>query len=55
MTLIPDKTLLRLSIYLLSIGYLENGAFFITKVTEHKNIGFYYKVVDNEDNKKDRK
>ena len=53
--LIPDKTLLRLSVHILSTGYLENFVFCFIEVTEHYNIGFNCKVVKNEDGKEDSK
>lgn len=53
--LIPNKILLRLGLYILSIRYLEDGAFCFTKVIKHDNIGFDRKMVDNENGKEDGK
>ena len=37
------------------MGYLENETLCFTKVTEHNNIGFDHKVVEDEDGKEDGK
>ena len=37
------------------MGYLEDKAYHFTKVTEHNNIGFDYKVIEDEDGKEDSK
>ena len=50
---IPDETLLRLDVHILSIEYLENRAPYFIEVTRHNNIGLDHKVVENEDGKKD--
>ena len=55
MTLILDKTLLRLGVHISSIRYLEDGTSHFTKVTKHNNINFDCKVFNNEDGKKDGK
>lgn len=55
MALIPDETLLRLSVHILSMEYLEDGVFCFTEVTEYDNIGFDHKVVEDEDGKEDGK
>lgn len=46
---------MRLDVHILSIGYLKDKALCFTKVTEHNNIGFNRKVVENENGKKDGK
>ena len=55
MALIPDETLLRLGLHILSTGYLEDGARYFTKITEHNNTGFDRKVVKDEDGEEDSK
>ena len=51
MELIPDKTLLRLGLHILSTKYLEDRAPCFTKITKHGNIGFYRKVVEKDGKK----
>lgn len=46
---------MRLGNHILSTGYLEIGAFHFTKVTEHDNISFDYKVIKDENGKEDGK
>lgn len=46
---------MRLGIYILCTGYLENRAPYFSKVTEHNNINFNRKIVEDEDNKEDGK
>lgn len=55
--LIPDKVLLRLSVHILSMGYLEDGVLFFTKVTGDNNLGlgFDRKVVEVKDGEEDGK
>lgn len=55
MALIPYKTLLRLDLHILFTGYLENGSSCFIKVTEHDNIDFDHKILEDEDSKKDSK
>ena len=55
MAFIPDEALLRLGLNISSIGYLKDGASRITEVTKYNNIGFDYKVVEDEDSKEDSK
>lgn len=53
MTLILNKTLLRLGVYILSIEYLEDRAFYFTKVTEYDNSNFDCKVIEDENSEED--
>ena len=53
MALIPDETLLRLDLHILSTGYLEDRATRFTKFTEYNNSSFDHKVVEDEDGKED--
>lgn len=53
MTLILNKTLLRLGVYILSIEYLEDGTFYFTKVTEYDNSNFDCKVIEDENSEED--
>lgn len=55
MALILDKTLLRLSLHILSIEYLKDGTPRFTKVTKDDNTGVDRKVVENEVGKEDDK
>ena len=55
MALIPDETLLRLGLHILSIGYLEDRALCFTEVTEHDNTGYNRKMVEDEDGEEDGK
>ena len=55
MALISDETLFRLSLYILFMGYLEDGAFRFTEVTEYDNIDCDRKIVEDEDSKEDNK
>lgn len=55
MIFIFDKTLLRLDIYILSTRYLKNRAPCFFKVTEHNNICFDYKIIEDENGKEDGK
>ena len=51
--LISNEILLRLVVYISSIGYLENGTPCFIEVTEYDNISFDSKVVEDEDGKKE--
>ena len=46
---------MRLGLHISSTGYPEDRTFCFTKVTEHNNTSFNYKVVEDEDGKKDGK
>ena len=53
--LILNEILLRVDIYILSIRYLENGVFRLTKVTKYNNICFDNEIVEDEDGEEDSK
>lgn len=55
MILIPDESLWRLGVHILSTEYLEDGAFSFIAVTEHDNISFDHEVVEDEDGKENGK
>lgn len=52
---IPDETLLRLGVHILSIKYLEDRAPRFIKITKHNNTSLNYKAVEDEDSKEDGK
>ena len=55
MTFISNKTLLRLSVYISSTGYLEDESPHFIKVTKYDNIGFDRKLVEDKDGEEDGK
>ena len=55
MTLIPDKTLLRLGIHISFMRYLEDRALCFTEIIEYDNISFNCEVVKDENDKEDGK
>lgn len=54
-TIIPNKMLLRLSIYISFTKYLEDEISCFTKIIKHNNISFHHEVVEDEDVKEDGK
>ena len=55
MAFIPNESLLRLVLHILSTRYLDDGAPCFTKVPEQDNTSFGQKRVENEDGEKDGK
>lgn len=55
MILIPNKTLLKLGLHILSMGYLEDSVSCFIKITKPDNIGFDPKMVKDEDGKENDK
>lgn len=55
MTLIFNKTLLRLGVHILSTGYLKNKALCFTELFDHNNVSFNQKIVADEDSKEGSK
>ena len=53
--LILNETLLKLGVHILSTGYLENRAFYLTKVIKYDNFDFNHKMVKDKDGEEDGK